>query len=190
MHFPFFTAEVKCGSLGLAIADRQNLHSQTVAIRGLVTLFRDVGCEDLLHQQILGFSISYNDEDVRIYGHYPYISGEEVTYHRQTVQFITFDHFRRRPDHHWKAWSICRNIYDWGMKVHLPRIQEVIQMITHMRGQVERPLQPTESGLSQAMEETQIVDGGGTVVANEPPYPLSLPHRLPISSKSQSRGER
>jgi hypothetical protein len=36
--FPFLTCEVKCGATGLDIADRQNGHSMTLAIRGYVRL--------------------------------------------------------------------------------------------------------------------------------------------------------
>ena len=45
MYFPLFTCEVKCATMGLLIADRQNTHSMTVAIRGVFELFRGVGRE-------------------------------------------------------------------------------------------------------------------------------------------------
>ena len=38
MYFPFFTCEAKCGASALDIADRQNAHSMTVAVRSLVEL--------------------------------------------------------------------------------------------------------------------------------------------------------
>ena len=40
MYFPFLTCEVKCSPLALDIADRQNIHSMTVALRALVMLFQ------------------------------------------------------------------------------------------------------------------------------------------------------
>jgi hypothetical protein len=40
MYFPFLTCEVKCSAQALDIADRQNAHSMTVAVRGIVELFR------------------------------------------------------------------------------------------------------------------------------------------------------
>jgi hypothetical protein len=39
MWFPFFTCEVKCGAGALDVADRQNAHSATLAVRGVVELF-------------------------------------------------------------------------------------------------------------------------------------------------------
>lgn len=64
MYFPFLTSEVKCGASALDIADWQNTHSQTVALRGLIELFRLVGQEHELHQEINGFLISHSDEYV------------------------------------------------------------------------------------------------------------------------------
>lgn len=55
MFFPFLTSEVKCGKQALNIADRQNAHSMTVAIRGVVELFRKVGRAKELHRKALGF---------------------------------------------------------------------------------------------------------------------------------------
>merc|ERR1711939_1168276 len=40
MYLPFLTCEVKCGAAALDIADRQNAHSMTLAVRGTVELFR------------------------------------------------------------------------------------------------------------------------------------------------------
>ncbi|KAF2691447.1 hypothetical protein K458DRAFT_473279 [Lentithecium fluviatile CBS 122367] len=40
MYFPFFTCEVKCGVATLDIADQQNAHSATLAVRAVVELVR------------------------------------------------------------------------------------------------------------------------------------------------------
>ncbi|KAH7378852.1 hypothetical protein BKA64DRAFT_559695, partial [Cadophora sp. MPI-SDFR-AT-0126] len=58
MYFPFLTCEVKCGAAALDIADRQNAHSMTMAVRGIVELFRFVKRENELHREILAFSTS------------------------------------------------------------------------------------------------------------------------------------
>src|SRR5271170_105947 len=42
MWFPFLTCEVKCGAGALDVADRQNAHRATLAVRGVVELFRAV----------------------------------------------------------------------------------------------------------------------------------------------------
>jgi hypothetical protein len=46
MYFPFLTCEMKCGAVALDIADRQNAYSMTLAVRGIVKLFRAVKREE------------------------------------------------------------------------------------------------------------------------------------------------
>ena len=55
------------------IADNQNLHSITIAIRALVELYKVVNRQEELHREILGLTISHDDSSIRIYAHYPYI---------------------------------------------------------------------------------------------------------------------
>jgi hypothetical protein len=81
MYLPFLTSEVKSGASALDIADRQNLHSQTVSLRNLIELFRLVGRLNELHREINGYSISHSDEYVRIWAHYVVIKGEDFTFH-------------------------------------------------------------------------------------------------------------
>jgi predicted nucleic acid-binding protein len=49
MYFPFLTCEVKCGAAALDVVDRQNTHSMTLAVRGVVGLFKLVKREKELH---------------------------------------------------------------------------------------------------------------------------------------------
>lgn len=73
MRLPFFTYEVKCGNEALNSTDRQNAHSASVAVKGIVELYRVVSRQNELHRNTLAFSISHDHEVVRIYGHYPLI---------------------------------------------------------------------------------------------------------------------
>ncbi len=51
MYFPCFRCEVKCGAVALDIADRQNAHSMTLAVRGIVELYRTVKREKELNRE-------------------------------------------------------------------------------------------------------------------------------------------
>lgn len=51
MYFPFLTCEVKCGAEALDVADRQNAHSMTLAVRAVTELFRAVNREAEVHRQ-------------------------------------------------------------------------------------------------------------------------------------------
>ncbi|KAK2802398.1 hypothetical protein FQN50_007396 [Emmonsiellopsis sp. PD_5] len=81
MHFPFLTCEVKCSGVALDIADRQNAHSMTLSVRGVVELFRAVKREKELHREILAFSISHDHTEVRIYGHYALVDDDKITFY-------------------------------------------------------------------------------------------------------------
>lgn len=81
MYFPFPTCEVKCGGAALDVADRQNAHSMTYAVRDTVELYRAVKREKELHREILTFSISRDHRSVRIYGHYAIIEKDKIIKH-------------------------------------------------------------------------------------------------------------
>ena len=90
MYFPFLTCEVKCGAAALDIADRQNAHSMTVAVRALVELFKSVKREKELDREILAFSISHDHRSVRIYDHYPVIEKNKTTFYRYPIHEFGF----------------------------------------------------------------------------------------------------
>jgi len=49
MFFPFLTYEVKCGAVILDVADRQNAYNMTVAVKGVIKLFKTVKREKELY---------------------------------------------------------------------------------------------------------------------------------------------
>lgn len=169
MYFPFLTSEVKCGASALDIADRQNAHSQTVALRGLIELFRLVGREDELHQEINGFSISHSDEYVRVWGHYAVISGKDFTFYRHPI--AKFDISKtEQGDNRWTAYTFVQNIYDLWLPGRFSRICSVIDMLPadlnfKVSEQPELQTQDPElassrSGLSQQLEDYSLADEG------------------------------
>lgn len=124
MHFPFFSCEVKCGSAGLDIADRQNLHSMTLAVRGIVELFRLVNRVEELHREVLAFAVSHDHETVRIYGHFPVIEGTKTTYWRYPLR--KYDFTERKGMEKWTAYTFMKNVYDIWMPTHFKRISSAI----------------------------------------------------------------
>ena len=114
MYFPFLACEVKCGAGALDVADRQNAHSMTVAVRGVVELFRSVKREKELDREVLAFSISHDDNSVRIYGHYPVIEGDKTTFYRYTIHQFTFTGLEGKEK--WTAYKFVKNVYDHHSK--------------------------------------------------------------------------
>lgn len=124
IYFPFLTLEVKCGAAALDVADRQNAHSMTLAVRGIVELFRLANREKELHREILAFSISHDDRYVRIYGHYPIIDESKTTFYRYPIHEFSFRALDGKEK--WTAHKFTKNVYDIWMPTHLKRICSVI----------------------------------------------------------------
>ena len=120
MYFPFFTCEVKCGAAALDIADRQNAHSMTLAVRAIVELFRLAKREKEVNREILAFSVSHDHRMVRIYGHYPVIDGNDIKYYRHPIHEFSFTALDGKEK--WTAYKFTKNVYDNWMPSHFKRI--------------------------------------------------------------------
>lgn len=127
MFFPFFTQEVKCGNEGLNIADRQNAHSGSVAVKQIVNLYRAVSRQNELHRKILAFSVSNDNEAVRIYGHYPLINGDQTSFYRHPIK--KFDFTSEDGKEKWTAYRFTKNVYDIFVPMHLDRIRIAVDQL-------------------------------------------------------------
>ncbi|KAI4172145.1 MAG: hypothetical protein LQ346_008653, partial [Caloplaca aetnensis] len=161
MLFPFLTCEVKNGgSVGLDVADRQNLHSMTLAVRGIVELFRLVNRAQELHRRVLAFSVSHDHNTARIYGHYPVVEGGKTTYYRYPIRNYSFT--ERKGLERWTAYRFTKNVYDIWMP-------ELFGMISSAVDQVS-PEQDIEAGapapgpdISESTGLSQQLDNQGLV---------------------------
>lgn len=149
--FPFFTAEVKCGREGLETADRANTNSMTIALRAVVELYRRAGEVTKVHREILGFSISHNHESVRIYGHYPEISGDTTTYYRTPIRrfFYADDNDQERET----AYRFVWNMFTIFAPAHLKCLKETI-------GRLRDPLSSTTDATDERTSLTPTLSGG------------------------------
>lgn len=159
LHFPFLTCEVKCGTVALDIADRQNAHSMHLAIRGVVELFRLVHREHEINREILAFSVSHDHESVRIYGHYPVFEKEKVEYFRHSIRKFDFTEVEGREK--WTAYKFIKGVYSSWMPAHLAKLLSAIDALPQDPG-LEMPqstLHCSEpSGLSQDVASHHIAD--------------------------------
>ncbi|EHY60797.1 hypothetical protein ABEF95_008896 [Exophiala dermatitidis] len=153
MYFPFFCAEVTCGAVSLDTADNQNAHSMTLAVRGIVELFRLVKREKELHREILAFSISHDHDSVRIYGHYPVIDGEKTRFYRHPIHKFCLTALGGRDK--WTAYKFTKSLYGSWMPIHFKRLCSAIDDLPtdiHFELSGESNSHPVPSGLSQTME--------------------------------------
>ena len=148
MYFPFLGCEAKKGDGGLDVADRQNAHSMGMAVRGVVKLFRLVGRAKELDRQILAFSISYNEGQVRIYGYYPRVQ-DKTNYYRRRIAFVTL--IGANSQERWKAYKFVSNIYQHWAPKHLKNLQLVLTEIDTI---VAAPT--VKTGLSQVFSNSSI----------------------------------
>ncbi|KAK3332932.1 hypothetical protein B0T19DRAFT_490755 [Cercophora scortea] len=114
----------------------------TLAVRGIVELFRTCKREDELNRKILAFSVSHDDRSVQIYGHYPVIAGKDTN----------FTDLEGRDK--WAAYRFTRNVYDMWMPEHFKEICSAIdQLPTELDFDVpqlsEAVSRPEERGSSQ-----------------------------------------
>ena len=89
--FPFLMCEVKCDNEKLDYADRQNMHNCSVVVKALLKLEqkadqyrKDKQFESLL-DKIFVYSISHDQKNARLYGHYALVEGEKWTYYRHHI---------------------------------------------------------------------------------------------------------
>lgn len=156
MYFPFLTCEVKCGAAALDIADRQNAHSMTLAVRGVVELFRALKREDEVNRQILAFSVSHDHQSVRIYGHYAVLKGKSTEYYRHPIRNFVFTELEGKEK--WTAYRFTKNIYDTWMPAHFKKICSAIDQLP---AELDLDVPPLpETGLSQELESLMQSDVG------------------------------
>lgn len=62
----------------------------TIAVKGVVELYKTVKREKELHCKILAFSISHDHKSVGIYSHYAIIEEEKTTFYHHSVYNFSF----------------------------------------------------------------------------------------------------
>lgn len=161
MYFPVLTCEVKCGTTGLDIADRQNAHSMTLAVRGIVELFKLAKKENTLHRELLTFSISHDHRTVRLYGYYPVIDGPKSKIYRRPIH--TFDITARDGQERWTTYNFTVGVYIYSLNL-IKRIRSIIDKLPpdFEHSQQSEPQLSEHSGLSQRFDEQALEQESGS----------------------------
>lgn len=185
MYFPFLTAEVKCGNEALNIADRQNAHSAAVAANAVVELYRLVSRQHELNQKILTFSISHDNEAVRMYGHYALIKENNTLFYRYPVDKLDFT--RKDGKEKWTSYTFTRNMYDKFYPVHHERICSAVDQLPNPEDfAVESFSQQSNLG-SFEQNDSQLTTSYSQ--ETEPEIPSSQTSE-PVFKKPKGRGKK
>lgn len=147
MYFSFLTSEVKCGNEALNIADRQNAHSASVAANAVVELYKAISRQKELDRKILTFSISHDNEAVRIYGHYALFNGENTSFYRHPIK--KFDFTSEDGKEKWTTYKFTKNVYDHFFPIHLKRICAAVDQLPDQEAFLVEPLQSNAESLEQ-----------------------------------------
>ncbi|KAI9780731.1 MAG: hypothetical protein M1816_002684 [Peltula sp. TS41687] len=107
-----------------------------------------------LHRKILVFSISHDHTMVNIYGHYPWIKGDRVTFHRHLIR--SFNLLEQDGKERWTAYRFVRKLYDHFVPLHLARIKSAIAHLPQPRSEsfMSMVSTETESELLDSQETT------------------------------------
>lgn len=128
----------------------------THAVRAVVELYKYAKWENEfywkgeVHRKILAFSISHDDKNVRIYGHYPVIEDDTTTYYRYPIRdfFLTDLNGKEK----WTAYKFTKNLYELWMPKHLEWICKAIDVLPDDLGSEV----PTSLSISNASGENEI----------------------------------
>lgn len=127
--FPFLMCEVKCGNEALDYADRQNMHSCSVAVKALLKLEQkaDQYREDKQFENLLGkilvYSISHDQNDARVSGHYALVEGEKWTYYRHHIGKFDIAH---EENDLLALYNFARNVLTVYAPKLLKRLQQAV----------------------------------------------------------------
>ncbi|KAL7958825.1 hypothetical protein V8C34DRAFT_137929 [Trichoderma compactum] len=191
MYFPFLTCQVKCGAAALDVADRQNAHSMTIAVRSVVELYRAVKREKELDREILAFSISHDHRSVRIYGHYAVIDDKQTNFYRHPIK--TLDITSEEGKEKWSTYKFTKNVYDVWMPTHLKRICSAIdQLPSSLDFQVsDEPGAQPEEATDPSQDIRSLLSGPDNAdLALQEDEPIPIPQTAtPDTSVSKGVGQ-
>lgn len=106
--------EVKSSAAALGVADCQNAHNMTVAVKGIVELYKAAKREKELHREVLAFSISDDHRSVRIHGHYAIMGDDKNTFYRHRTKTFKFTSEQERANGWLRSpWRKCFMITCW-----------------------------------------------------------------------------
>ena len=131
--FPFLICETKTGERGMNEADRQNIHSASIAVRAIIELYREAfgqKAPDRVHElygQVLVFTVSHNNDRVFLYGHFAIAEHDfigELKFYRYLIALLSLT-ARGGADSH-RAYNFVRNVYEKFAPDHRKRIKDAV----------------------------------------------------------------
>ena len=133
LSFPFLVCEAKTGEEGLNKADRQNIHSASIAVRAVIMLYREAfghGSDRVLqlYGEVLVFSVSPDNDRIFIYGHFAVAEPDFPERLKYYCYPIAISSFTTRPGADmYKACNFIMDVYEDFPSVHRKRIKDGVE---------------------------------------------------------------
>ncbi|GAM82273.1 hypothetical protein ANO11243_002520 [Dothideomycetidae sp. 11243] len=171
--FPFLLCEVKTEENGLGRADRQNIHSASIAVKAIITLYQTAfGVSDPervreLNGRLLVFSVSHDCDRVLMYGHYAVIKPnvlDDPQFYRHNIACVSLT----AQDYKDLAvpFNFVRSVYEDFAPQHVQRIREAVAVFSEPTRTASEPPKVAELATESSetlLEDafTEFVDGSG-----------------------------
>ncbi|MCJ1425257.1 hypothetical protein MMC29_003145 [Sticta canariensis] len=185
MYFPFLTAEVNCGNEALNIADRQNAHSAAVAANAVVELYRLVSRQDELNRKILTYSISHDNQAVRMYGHYPLIKDDNTLFYRHPIK--KFDFTSEDGEEKWTSYKFTMNVLEMFNPIHHERICSAVDQLPNPEDFAVESFSQQSNLASFEQNDSQLTT---SYSQQTEPELLSSQTSEPVFKKPKGRGKK
>ena len=194
LAFPFLMCEAKTGERGMNEADRQNVHSASIAVRAIIELYKEAFGKTApdrvrdLYGKILVFTVSHDNDRACVYGHFAVAAttpGEELEFYRHQFALTSLIVDDGRDSY--RVYNFVRNVYDNFAPEHLERIKDAAKVL-------RRPGEPaaTSFGTSaltleeqDSQQSSQDALPAGDVIFQRPGIPASSPQNEVISNMRQ-----
>ncbi len=129
MYYPFLICEVECNDK-LKEAERQAMHSASIAANAIIQLYKKVARAHELNRQLLTISVAHDNSTVMVFGHFAHITDDKVTFFRHSIYETNFGAnlaYAIAATHDtgdWRrAYKVAMGIYENVFPKHLTRIK-------------------------------------------------------------------
>ena len=152
--FPFLVCEAKTGERGMNEADRQNIHSASIAVRAIIMLYREAFEKTEPHRllqlygQVLVFTVSHDNDRIFLYGHFAVTDPglpSGLKFYRYPIGLFSLT--TNGGADRFKGYNFVRNIYEKFAPAHRTRIQDALACI---------PSPPERTGISFAASDLSL----------------------------------
>ena len=188
LSYPFLMAEGKPGAVGLNEADRQNIHSSSIAVRAIFALYEEAFGRTAPHRvhelygKVLVFSVSHDNDKFILYGHYAVAESNSLNglkFYRHPINMYSLT--MNDGMDQYKGYNFVWNIYNKFGPAHLKRIKDAA---AHLPTPVQR------TGLSFITAEVSVNEPDAAQDSQSEGQMMPPPSTLNTAEREQLEAER